>query len=167
MTRRLLLRPFAPADADSVTILAGVREVAETTARIPHPYPPGAAARWIAGCADAWLAGTGMTYAITDRADARLLGAVGFEVTREGEANLGYWIARDEWNKGICTEAVAALIPLAFTHLRVKTIRAHHLTRNPSSGRVMQKAGMHLDHVALAHHREGRHEEVAFYSIGR
>ena len=42
-TKRLVLRPLTLADAADVQRLAGEREIAETTATIPHPYPDGAA----------------------------------------------------------------------------------------------------------------------------
>jgi hypothetical protein len=46
-TRRLWLRWPRAADAALIASLAGEREVAEMTAHIPHPYPPGAAAEFV------------------------------------------------------------------------------------------------------------------------
>ena len=42
-TQRLVLRPFVVDDALGVQVLAGAREIADTTLHIPHPYPAGAA----------------------------------------------------------------------------------------------------------------------------
>lgn len=45
-TDRLILRPFfLPTDAPDVYRLAGEREIAATTANIPHPYPEDLAER--------------------------------------------------------------------------------------------------------------------------
>src|SRR6476620_2727177 len=67
-TPRLTLRPFVPEDGPTVERLAGAREVAETTLTIPHPYPPGGGAMWIATHASGWESGTTVTFAMVDRA---------------------------------------------------------------------------------------------------
>ena len=64
-TRRLLLRPFAPADAPDVQRLAGAREIAATTANIPHPYEAGMAEQWIASHRPALEQDRTVTYAVT------------------------------------------------------------------------------------------------------
>jgi hypothetical protein len=53
-TGRLVLRPFAAADAPEGRRLAGDRRVADTTVNIPHPYEAGMAETWIAGRDEAW-----------------------------------------------------------------------------------------------------------------
>ena len=64
-TRRLLLRPFAPADAAAVEGYVGRWEIARMTTRIAHPYPAGSAATWIAGHEAAHRDGSEHTFAIT------------------------------------------------------------------------------------------------------
>jgi hypothetical protein len=46
-TERLVLRPLRPSDGPRVDELAGAREIADTTATIPHPYPAGSGGTWI------------------------------------------------------------------------------------------------------------------------
>lgn len=166
-TDRLILRPFVAADAPLVQMSAGAREVADTTLSIPHPYPDGAAAAWIATHQSAWEAGTSVTYAITLRDAGALIGAVGMTIVNAHAcAELGYWVAIPYWNQGYCTEAARAVVTFGFDALGLHRIQAHHLTRNPSSGRVMQKIGMRQEGV----HRDAirkwdRFEDVAFYGL--
>lgn len=166
-TARLTLRPFVAADALLVQWFAGAREIADTTLSIPHPYPDGAAAAWIAIHRPAWEEGTSVTYAITLRNTGALSGAVGLTITRaESLAELGYWVAVPCWNRGYCTEAARAVVTFGFDALGLHRIQARHLVRNPSSGRVLQKIGMRPEGI----HRDairkwGRFEDVAVYGL--
>jgi RimJ/RimL family protein N-acetyltransferase len=123
--------------------LAGDRAVADTTINIPHPYPPGEAAAWISSHAAAWREGTQHTFAITERQDGDLLGAIGLTVNlAHARGELGYWIGLPHWNRGYATEAARAMLRYAFETLGLNRVQATHFTRNPASGRVMQKLGM-------------------------
>jgi ribosomal-protein-alanine N-acetyltransferase len=147
--------------------LAGAWEIADTTLGIPHPYPDGAAAEWIKSHGSAWERGTGVTHAITLHGAAPLIGAIGLQIsTHSSWGELGYWLAVSNWNRGYCTEAARAVLAFGFTQLKLHRIQARHLTRNPSSGRVLQKIGMRLEGV----HREAirkwdRFEDLAVYGL--
>lgn len=142
-TVRLLLRPFDLADAPVVQTLAGDKEIAATTLNIPHPYENGVAEKWIASLARNFAAGRSVTFAVTRRNDKMLMGAIGLEISRKHRhAEIGYWIGKPFWNQGYCTEGVKALLQYGFDILDLQRIFAHHLTRNPASGRVMHKVGM-------------------------
>jgi RimJ/RimL family protein N-acetyltransferase len=166
-TQRLVLRPFALDDALAVQVLAGAREVAETTLHIPHPYPAGAAEQWIATHPVTLDAGTGVTYAITDADTGVVIGAVGLTITpAHAHAELGYWLGVPYWNRGYCTEAATALVDFAFTRLGLHRVQAHYLTRNPASGRVMQKLGMRSEGVSRqAVRKNDRFEDLEMYAI--
>ncbi|HET7459072.1 MAG TPA: GNAT family protein [Gemmatimonadaceae bacterium] len=167
VTPRLRLRPFALTDAPDVQRLAGARAVAATTLTIPHPYPDGAAAAWIATHAAAWAAGSGAHYAVTDAASGALVGAASLALTpAHAGAELGYWIAEPAWSRGYATEAAAALCAHAFAALGVYRIQARHFTRNPASGRVMQKLGMrHEGTLRAAVRKDGRFEDIVLYAV--
>jgi [ribosomal protein S5]-alanine N-acetyltransferase len=168
-TARLTLRPFSLADAPTVQRLAGAREVADTTLNIPHPYPDGAADQWIATHAENFTAGDGATFAIVLRATSELCGAIGLDISRRHRrAELAYWIGVPYWNQGYATEAAAALLAYGFTTLQLHRIHARHVTRNPASGRVMQKIGMTFEGIQREHFLKGdRFEDVANYGILR
>jgi ribosomal-protein-alanine N-acetyltransferase len=76
-TARLLLRPYSLSDIADLVRLAGAREVAATTLRIPHPYREQDAVDFIASCkADSDL-GSCACFAITLREGGELCGGVG------------------------------------------------------------------------------------------
>ena len=166
-TDRLTLRPFLDDDAFDVERLAGVREVADTTLNIPHPYPHGGAAEWIRLHGPAWIDGTSATFAIVGNKTGALVGAISLMIKREHRrAELGYWIALDCWNCGYATEASQRLIDFGFESLGLHRVEARHFLRNPASGRVMQKIGMRQEGVERDHViKRDRFESLAVYSI--
>ena len=59
----------------------------------------------------------------------------------ENDAEVGYWIARPFWNRGICTEALRMLIDYCFREKSFNTLWADYFPDNPASGKVMEKCG--------------------------
>jgi RimJ/RimL family protein N-acetyltransferase len=168
-TERLLLRPFEEADAPAVQRLAGDRAIADTTLNIPHPYEPGMAEQWIATHQPGFESGTLCNFAIALRQTGELVGAIGLVVTvRFDRAELGYWIGRPYWNRGYCTEAAWAVLDFGFEALGLNRIHAIHFSRNPASGRVMEKIGMTHEGRSRQHgKRWGVYEDLELYGILR
>lgn len=164
-----MLRPFAATDAPDLTRLAGARAIADTTAHIPHPYPAGEAERWIGTLALTFERGETLTLAMTERAGGGLVGATGLRLhPGDARAELGYWVGVPFWGRGYCTEAAAALVRLGFEGLGLHRIYAHHLTRNPASGRVMQKLGMTHEGTLRGHSQKwGVFEDLEIYGLLR
>jgi RimJ/RimL family protein N-acetyltransferase len=145
-TERLTLRLFEPADAPAVRRLAGAYEVALNTLTIPHPYPEGAAEEWIASNEKAFDEGKMLNFAIVVRETGEVAGSIGLVMTlQHDKAEIGYWIGVPYWNRGYATEAARALFDYGFSEWNLNRIDAGHFDRNPSSGRVMQKAGMQYE----------------------
>ena len=151
-TERLLLRGFQPSDAAAVQELAGVYEVAEMTLNIPHPYLDGMAETWIETHQEDFESGGGVVFAMIDQKSKLLMGAAGLIVTpRFNRAELGYWVGKPYWDQGYATEASKALLKYGFETMQLNKIHASHMTRNPSSGRVMQKIGMESEGILKQH----------------
>lgn len=168
-TERLVLRPFALSDAADVQRLAGDRAVADTTLNVPHPYPDGAAERWISDHAERFERREILTLAVTLRDGGTLAGCISLRLHDEHDrAEMGYWMGVPYWNQGYCSEAARAVIAYGFKQMGLNRIYAHHLVRNPASGRVMQKAGMVYEGALRQHIRKnGRYEDIASYGILR
>jgi RimJ/RimL family protein N-acetyltransferase len=166
-TARLVLRPFTVADAPDVQRLAGAREVASTTLNIPHPYEPGMAEQWMSTHQEAYERGALVSFAVVRRADNTLMGGIGLRLDQlHARAELGYWLGVPFWSQGYCTEAARAVVQYGFEVLRLHRICASHMTRNPASGRVMQKIGMTYEGCARQHVLKwGVFEDLATYGI--
>jgi len=162
-TERLVLRPLTLADAPDLQRLAGAREVALNTLRIPHPYPDGAA--------EAWIGKQGTTPEIVFGIEhqRQLIGAIGLVPEREHDrAELGYWIGVPFWGKGFATEAGRAMLRFAFDEQRLHRLTAQVFSRNAASARVLQKIGMKCEGTLHHHFRKwGEFVDVDYYAIVR
>lgn len=167
-TRRLLLRPFRLSDGPSVERLAGMREIADTTLMIPHPYPIGGGALWIADHAAAWARRENLTLAVCAHASPdELIGAINLHMSlTHSHGEIGYWMSVMNWGHGFATEAARALVGYAFDTVALHRVQARHFTRNVASGRVLQKLGMRREGVHRdAFRRFGRFEDVTVYAV--
>ena len=57
-------------------------------------------------------------------------------------AEIGYCYGPKYWNKGYATEALKRVIEFLLNECDMHLVEARHISGNPASGRVMQKAGM-------------------------
>lgn len=167
-TSRLQLRPFVPEDAPLVQQLASDREVALPTLGIPHPYPEGAAARWIDAQAAEFDSGRGLTLAIVLKEGHELVGSIsliGLSATHQ-RAELGYWMAKHRWSMGYCTEAAQGLVGYAFSSLKLHRIEANCLRRNVRSARVLQKLGATPEGCLRERVcQSGRYEDLVMFGL--
>lgn len=141
-TRRLWLRWPRATDAEAVARIGSCKEVADMTATIPHPYPPGAAQAWIFGRRDSNAAGQSVDLVATlNRGGRDLIGSIGVRIGDSGEVELGYAFGPAWWGKGYATEAVQALVDAVFTLTKLDAIEARSRVMNPASQRVLRKCG--------------------------
>ena len=68
-TSRLVLRPIQISDAAGIQRLAGERDIAATTLRIPHPYLDGMAEEWINSLTTRYDKGEAVAFVIRRRDD--------------------------------------------------------------------------------------------------
>jgi len=167
-TERLVPRPLTPDDAAAVAKVAGSREIADTTTTIPHPYSEEQARAWIAARTSQSSTGKEIVFAVVTREDAQLIGAVGLrEIDAEhSQAEMGFWIGVPSWGRGYATEAARRVVRYAFEELKLNRVYAHHMVRNPASGRVLEKLGMKREGLLRQRVRKwGVFEDVVLLAI--
>jgi [ribosomal protein S5]-alanine N-acetyltransferase len=169
-TERLTLRPLTLEDAPTVQQLAGRREIAAMTLSIPHPYSLEQAQDWLAKRLAAVTEGKDVVFGIVSNNTGQLIGAVGLrEIDADhSRAEMGFWIGVDWWGQGYATEASRAVVRCGFEQLKLNRIYAHHMTKNPASGRVLEKVGLRREGLLRQAMRKWDHyEDIMLYAILR
>jgi len=136
-SERLFLRPGWPEDRADIYAALADEAVQRNVARAPWPCAPQAVTELAELPQD--RRHPRLIVTLPSGEGSRVIGYVGLH-PHEGETELGYWIAREHWNRGYATEATRAVLALAraLGHTRVV---AGHFADNPASGRVLAKAG--------------------------
>jgi len=140
-TQRLWLRWPTAADGAAIERLAGTREVAQFTARIPHPYPAGGGEAFAFFARKTNLAGEGLTLAMAlKQKPASPIGMIDLEGSGD-VVRLGYWLGEPYWGAGLASEAVEGLLDMIWLATDIERIEANVALQNPRSRRVLEKAG--------------------------
>lgn len=102
---------------------------------------------------------------IVDKNNRKFLGL--FFVISEPHTNdvqIGFWLKRSEWGKGIATEASFAVLDSIFFHTQLHLIVATVCRDNKASIRVLEKVGM--KYLRDIYHKKAG-TKVLLYSITR
>lgn len=141
-TERLFLRPYRREDLDLVASLYGDPEVTAFT-KLGHRTRAQTEAI-LDEYLETWREkGFGMR-ALYRKVDLNYVGECGLFLLPDGAAALRYALLRPFWGQGFTSEAVAATIDDAFTATPLERVLSVVQTRNPTSGRVMEKAGWRI-----------------------
>ncbi len=135
-----VLRPLVPDDAPSLAEHANDRDVwLNVRDRFPHPYRPEHAVAFIAAVAPQ-TPPTVLGIVV----DGEAVGTVGLvpgdDIARHS-AEIGYWLGRRFWGRGIATDALRAATRHAFADHGLHRLFAVPFVHNAASARVLEKAG--------------------------
>ena len=81
------------------------------------------------------------------------VGSIGVVGQRDNtkRVEIGYCVGRQWWGQGIVSEAFNLLIAFFFEEVKANRIVAIHDTKNPASGRVMEKCGLTYEGMLRQH----------------
>jgi len=141
-TSRLLLREFAPEDAES---LARVICDAETMRYYPHPFDRAAADEWIARNLRRYHEHGHGLWAMVLKESGETIGDCGITLqSADGELlpEIGYHLRRDCWGKGLATGAARGCRDWGFANLPGDFLISLIRPENQPSWRVAERNGM-------------------------
>jgi len=88
------------------------------------------------------------TWAVVLKETNEVIGCVGYHPAEKSNIQIeddcgevGYWIAKPFWNKGLATEALKIVIDFCFNVKKMRMLYGDHFIDNPASGKVMEKCG--------------------------
>lgn len=151
-TQRLLLRPIWPEDAAALFAAVNDRAIVCNLAHAPWPYTPDDARDFASRAQDRLYP----HFLLTRPGDTgqTVIGTCGLAALN-GEAEIGYWIARDHWGQGYATEAARAVIANAWM-LGHRRLIASHFIDNPASGAVLRRLGFRPTGITRPRFSAGR-----------
>jgi [ribosomal protein S5]-alanine N-acetyltransferase len=114
------------------------------------------------------------TFALVEKETGRVIGSLGLEqitcplpssfADLKGR-EIGYVLAKDQWGKGLMSEAVKAVIDYCFNTLHLDFLTVGHFKRNLRSQRVILKAGFTLFGEDVYATSYGSKEENLYYVL--
>ena len=141
-TERLILRPWRESDAEALFKYASDPDVGPRAGWPPHKSVEESLE------VIRTFFNNDHTWALELKETGEPIGCIGYYTygesnikIGENDAELGYWIAKPYWNKGLCTEALRVMIDYCLNVKGFKVLWSDFFVDNPASGRVMEKCG--------------------------
>jgi [ribosomal protein S5]-alanine N-acetyltransferase len=126
------------------------KEIFNNTLLIPFPYTQEDGEYFVNLCEKRKKKYGKLTdWAIRDK-NKKLIGGCGFQMKygrNSKKDEIGYWLARPFWNKGIMTKVVNKLCEIGFKKFGLTRIEATVFIYNDASCRVLEKAGFKLEGI--------------------
>src|SRR3954470_2143481 len=156
-TTRLILRPLALSDAPAIQRHFNNWSIIRNLAAVvPWPYPDDGAESFVRLQLEKIAAGEEIyQWVLALRGgDGEAIGNIHFRPRAESsKGHRGFWLAEPYWNRGLMSEAIAAVNDLAFGPLGLDAFTVCNVATNVASRRVKQKTGAEfIGFIDLAHH---------------
>jgi RimJ/RimL family protein N-acetyltransferase len=155
VNEQISLSEFCSSDKDTLIAYLNDRDIYDRTLRIPFPYTAAHADEWLALYAKTSEAqGRPVNWAIRSADDALIggCGFDGFQVGRSHRSEIGYWLAKPFWGRGMMTAVVQLVCQHAFKEFGLVKITAHVFSHNPASARVLEKCGFQEEGYLRKHY---------------
>ncbi len=154
-TKRLILRFWEQKDEKDLVTYMNDIEVTRYLVPAPHPYKLKDARWWIAKCTHEVKRNLNRDYnfCIELKSNKRVIGGLGLHDVekKDGNAEIGYCLAKEYWKQGLMTEAASALITFGFKKLKLRRIYAPIFKENKASQKLVEKLGFKKEGLLRKH----------------
>jgi RimJ/RimL family protein N-acetyltransferase len=163
--RIINLRTLKISDAYSIYKNAKDREISKYT-RLPYPYKLKYAYDFVRLCQENYKKKTDYELGIELKKIGKIIGTISLmhlDNTRR-DAEVGYWLGKQYWRRGITKEALTLILDYGFNTLELVRIYAKVLYPNLSSIRLLQRTGFRYEgRIRKSFFRDGNwFDELAF-----
>jgi RimJ/RimL family protein N-acetyltransferase len=163
------LSEFRTSDKPALVQHLNDPDIYDRTLRIPFPYTDADADDWLALVAKVTgQQGRPVQFAIRSADDAGIggCGFDGFQVGQSHRAEVGYWLAKPYWGRGIMTAVVRRACQHAFEEFGLVKITAHVFSHNRASARVLAKCGFQEEGFLRKHFlKDGRFLDARLFAL--
>jgi 8-oxo-dGTP diphosphatase len=142
LTGRLRLRPMERKDIADFVRHLNDWDVQQWLTIPPFPYEHADGEAYLAIVQANHAAAHPTAFVIADRASDLALGAASVEIGEEAQGELGYWLGREHWGRGLMKEAGAAIVRHAAAHPGIRRLVAVTDPENTRSQRVLMACGL-------------------------
>ena len=157
------------ADIDNLVLYLNDEGIYNGTLRVPFPYTKTNAESYLKNFEDRRKEfGRSMNWQIRAK-EGLLIGGISLKGQHGKDSHkdeIGYWIGKEYWNKGIMTKAIPAFAKFVAIHYGIIRIEATIFDYNASSIRVVEKCGfIYEGTLKKAYFKDGKYIDGKLYAL--
>ncbi len=133
-----IMRAFGERDKPAIIRHLNNYNIASCLLKTPYPYTEADAEEWFRTLSVP--SGVMEAYAIDMQGECQ--GAIGIsDIVPGHKAEIGYWLAEEQWRKGIMSEVLQVACDYAFAKYELVRLEAHTFAFNTPSAKLLEKLG--------------------------
>ena len=148
VTHGIYLAQITEADKPSLLKYISDPDIYKNTLKIPYPYKEEDADFWINLVEESKIKERILKHWAIKNENDELIGGIGFHSKygrHSHKDEIGYWLGKPFWNKGIMTDVVKKACKIGFEEFNLTRIEVIVFNRNTASKKVLYKAGFVLE----------------------
>lgn len=155
--KKFTLRTIQKGDEFDLAKNINDKTISRNTATIPYPYKLKDSKEWVGKYLKNQKKKEPGEISLAIVINGEVAGSIGLhKIIKNHKAEIGYWLARKHWGKGIVSEAVKLVTDYGFKKLKLRRIYGGVYSFNPPSMRVLEKNGYQCEGIMRKDAKKGK-----------